>query len=119
MCLLQCKHVSFSYEGRPAVADLPFEVHEGDYLAIVGENGAGKSTLVIPGIISLQHTQEGSSRGCYWRVPSAPPGKSMMRLDQTSLNNKVSRIITKMDRDGTMSKISKKYFEEDISKNKR
>ena len=85
MCLLQCKHVSFSYEGRPAVADLPFEVHEGDYLAIVGENGAGKSTLVIPGIISLQHTQEGSSRGCYqegssrgcyWRVPSAPPGKS-------------------------------------------
>ena len=76
MCLLQCKHVSFSYEGRPAVADLPFEVHEGDYLAIVGENGAGKGTLVIPGIISLQHTQEGSSRGCYWRVPSAPPGKS-------------------------------------------
>ncbi|WP_029070979.1 transporter substrate-binding domain-containing protein [Kandleria vitulina] len=43
----------------------------------------------------------------------------LMRLDQTSLNNKVSRIITKMDRDGTMSKISKKYFEEDISKNKR
>ena len=49
MCLLQCKHVSFSYEGRPAVADLPFEVHEGDYLAIVGENGAGKSTLVTWG----------------------------------------------------------------------
>ena len=59
MCLLQCKHVSFSYEGRPAVADLPFEVHEGDYLAIVGENGAGKSTLV-KGLLRLKNPVKGS-----------------------------------------------------------
>lgn len=59
MCLLQCKHVSFSYEGRPAVANLSFEVHEGDYLAIVGENGAGKSTLV-KGLLRLKNPVKGS-----------------------------------------------------------
>jgi len=59
MCLLKCEHVTFSYEGIPAVTDLSFQVREGDYLAIVGENGAGKSTLV-KGLLRLKNPVKGS-----------------------------------------------------------
>lgn len=59
MCLLKCEHVSYSYEGSPAVTDISFKVHQGDYLAIVGENGAGKSTLV-KGLLRLKKPSQGS-----------------------------------------------------------
>ena len=59
MSLLKCEHASFSYEGKPAVLDLCFEVQTGDYLAIVGENGAGKSTLV-KGLLRLKKPERGS-----------------------------------------------------------
>lgn len=59
MNLLQCEHVSFSYEGKPAVTDVSFDVQEGDYLAIVGENGAGKSTL-IRGLLRMKKPSAGN-----------------------------------------------------------
>jgi zinc transport system ATP-binding protein len=59
MSLVRCEHVTFSYEGIPAAADLHFEVNAGDFLAIVGENGAGKSTLV-KGLLRLKKPSAGS-----------------------------------------------------------
>ena len=61
MILIQCRDLSFAYEGTPAVRGLNFTVTEGDYLGITGENGSGKSTL-IKGILGLKAPQEGDLR---------------------------------------------------------
>lgn len=39
-------HLTFSYNGKPALRDLNFEIRAGQTLAIVGRTGSGKSTLV-------------------------------------------------------------------------
>jgi zinc transport system ATP-binding protein len=58
MSLIQCRNLSFAYDGTPAVQGLNFSVNPGDYLGIIGENGSGKSTL-IKGILGLKPPQEG------------------------------------------------------------
>ena len=50
--LLDCKDLSFGYEGRTVLSGLTFSVEEGDKLCVVGENGSGKSTL-LRGLLSL------------------------------------------------------------------
>lgn len=48
--LLELEHVSYAYhspdEEIPALADISFQVKEGEFLAIVGPSGCGKSTLL-------------------------------------------------------------------------
>ncbi|EOS41112.1 hypothetical protein C808_00281 [Lachnospiraceae bacterium M18-1] len=46
MALVRCEELTIAYEGQTVVRDLSFQIHQGDYLCIVGENGSGKSTLV-------------------------------------------------------------------------
>ncbi|MBR3361830.1 MAG: metal ABC transporter ATP-binding protein [Lachnospiraceae bacterium] len=46
MSIIDCKHLSISYEGRTIVRDVSFSISAGDYLCIVGENGSGKTTLM-------------------------------------------------------------------------
>lgn len=46
MALVQCENITIAYEGQIVVRELTFQIHQGDYLCIVGENGSGKSTLV-------------------------------------------------------------------------
>jgi zinc transport system ATP-binding protein len=58
MILIQCRDLSFAYEGTPAVRGLNFTIGEGDYLGITGENGSGKTTL-IKGLLGLKPPQEG------------------------------------------------------------
>ncbi len=44
--ILKMEGVSFSYDGiRPVLADINFDIREGEMVSIVGKNGAGKSTL--------------------------------------------------------------------------
>lgn len=58
MSLIECKDVSFSYNGKMAVDKINFTVSNGDYLGIIGENGAGKSTL-IKGLLQLKKANSG------------------------------------------------------------
>ncbi|MGW7679923.1 ATP-binding cassette domain-containing protein [Kribbella sp. NPDC054772] len=39
-------HVSFSYDGKPALRDVCLEARRGELVAVVGVNGAGKSTAI-------------------------------------------------------------------------
>lgn len=44
--LLDIRHVEISYNGRPVVHDVSFQVKPGEILGIVGESGSGKSTVL-------------------------------------------------------------------------
>jgi energy-coupling factor transport system ATP-binding protein len=44
--ILKMENISFSYDGiRPVLADINFDIRQGEMVSIVGKNGAGKSTL--------------------------------------------------------------------------
>src|SRR5215211_9165499 len=51
--ILDVQHLSFRYNGRFALEDVTFHLHESERIAVVGPNGAGKSTLfqVIAGVL--------------------------------------------------------------------
>jgi zinc transport system ATP-binding protein len=57
--VIDCKNVSFGYEGHAVVNSINFSVEPKDYIWIVGENGSGKTTL-IKGILRLINPLEGS-----------------------------------------------------------
>ncbi len=58
---ISVQKVSMSYEKKPVLEDVSFEVEQGDYLCIVGENGSGKTTL-MKGILGLMPLRSGSIR---------------------------------------------------------
>lgn len=51
--ILDVKHVTVHYNGRLALDDINFHLHEAERVAVVGPNGAGKSTLfkVVSGVL--------------------------------------------------------------------
>ena len=51
--ILDVQHLTVRYNGRLALDDITFHLHEGERIAIVGPNGAGKSTLikVVAGVL--------------------------------------------------------------------
>lgn len=59
--LMEINHVGYSYhtmQGEtPALSNINFTVHKGDFLAIVGPSGCGKSTLLslLSGLIEPEH----------------------------------------------------------------
>jgi zinc transport system ATP-binding protein len=58
--IVEVKNVSYSYvPGNPILKDINLNIHQGDYLGVVGPNGGGKTTL-IKLILGLLKLQEGS-----------------------------------------------------------
>lgn len=57
MSVLDCRDLSFAYEGRPVLSHVNFSLEKGSYLGIIGENGSGKSTLV-KGILGLKNRRQ-------------------------------------------------------------
>jgi branched-chain amino acid transport system ATP-binding protein len=53
--LLEAENVSLSFGGVKALADVSFDLHQGEILGLIGPNGAGKTTMfncitgVVPG----------------------------------------------------------------------
>lgn len=45
MAYIKCQNLSVGYAGETLIENINFEVHEHDYLCIVGENGVGKSNF--------------------------------------------------------------------------
>jgi len=46
MALIEGKNLICGWDKEPFSGELNFEIHEGDYLAVIGQNGSGKSTLI-------------------------------------------------------------------------
>lgn len=59
MAIMECKNLSFAYDGKRVLEDVNFSIGAGDYLCVVGENGSGKSTL-IKGLLGLKSPDAGS-----------------------------------------------------------
>lgn len=59
MFLIHCNELCLSYNNRPVIEGLTFDVEAGDCLCIVGENGTGKSTL-MKALLGLKTPSSGS-----------------------------------------------------------
>ncbi|MEK7643757.1 MAG: metal ABC transporter ATP-binding protein [Patescibacteria group bacterium] len=44
--IIEIKSVSFAYGGTPVLNNVSLNIHEGDYIGVIGPNGGGKTTLL-------------------------------------------------------------------------
>ncbi len=44
--IVEVRGIGFSYGNDPVLSDITFDIHEGDYLGVIGPNGSGKTTLL-------------------------------------------------------------------------
>lgn len=44
--IVEVRGIGFSYGNEQVLRDITFDVHEGDYLGVIGPNGSGKTTLL-------------------------------------------------------------------------
>ena len=56
----QVKNGSFSYESRPVLRNINFELSDGEILCVLGSNGVGKTTL-LKCMMGLQKWKSGET----------------------------------------------------------
>jgi branched-chain amino acid transport system ATP-binding protein len=56
--MMEMKNITLKFGGVTAIADISFDIHEGEIRAIIGPNGAGKSSMLNV-ISGFYHPQEG------------------------------------------------------------
>ncbi|MFW6085241.1 MAG: ATP-binding cassette domain-containing protein, partial [Gemmatimonadota bacterium] len=51
--VVEMRGIGFSFNGRPALKNVDFDLYEGDFVGIIGPNAGGKTTLlkVILGLL--------------------------------------------------------------------
>ncbi|MHB1361754.1 MAG: metal ABC transporter ATP-binding protein [Thermoleophilia bacterium] len=59
--LISLKNISFSFNTEPVLDRISIEVHEGEYLGVIGPNGGGKTTLLRL-MLGLIQPASGSAR---------------------------------------------------------
>jgi branched-chain amino acid transport system ATP-binding protein len=57
--MIICRGLEVRYEGAQVLADLDFDVEEGEIVALLGTNGAGKSTL-LRSLVGIQEVSNGA-----------------------------------------------------------
>lgn len=57
--IISVTNLHFSYNDNPVLKDLSFEIHQGEYVGLIGPNGSGKTTLLRL-ILGLNKKQSGS-----------------------------------------------------------
>lgn len=84
--ILKAKNIQFSFDRQKNIVDhLDLNVHQGDWLAIIGKNGAGKSTLLnlLTGLRTPQHGKVYFNQKVVWKIPTPQRIKSLSFLSQT------------------------------------
>lgn len=84
--ILKAKNIQFSFDRQKNIVDhLDLNVHQGDWLAIIGKNGAGKSTLLnlLTGLRTPQHGKVYFNQKVVWKIPTTQRIKSLSFLSQT------------------------------------
>ncbi len=56
--VVEFQHISFAYNGRPALKDVSLTIRRGELVAVMGRNGSGKTTL-LKHVVGLLRPQEG------------------------------------------------------------
>ena len=59
--LVEARHLTLAYHGRPVLRDVTFTVRPGQFWCVLGPNGAGKSTL-LRAVLGLEPPAAGSLR---------------------------------------------------------
>ena len=105
MAYIKCQNLSVGYTGETLIENINFEVHEHDYLCIVGENGVGKSTLMKT-LLGLVDKKEGNVEF----------GKNINRKEvgylpqQTALQKDFPATVMEVVLSGNLSKIALRPF---------
>ena len=69
--MISVNNLTFSYDRKPVLANLTFDVPAGDFCAVIGPNGSGKSTLLkalaglLPGDVRMAVSVDGQPLSGY------------------------------------------------------
>ncbi len=85
--VIEAKHVSFDYGGKPLLDDVSTIVFRGDRIGLIGPNGSGKTTLLKTLLGELQPTRGDMKLGSNLQVAYFDQYRATLREDWSALEN--------------------------------